>query len=115
MKVATIQFAPVYGNKRLNLSKMRALATKAAQAGAKLIVLPELSTSGYSMMSTEAAKEMADYLGEMTDLTTSSLSVMAGVVKQFGCAIVWGCIEADPGTGKVYNSQVFLERTADDG
>lgn len=115
MKVATIQFAPVYGNKRLNLAKMRALATKAAQAGAKLIVLPELATSGYSMMSAEEAKSMADYLVEMSDDNSSSLSVMAGIAKQYNCAIVWGCIEADSGTGKVYNSQVFLEKSADGG
>lgn len=113
MLVATIQMCPIFKDKAKNLARMQALAIEAAEAGAKLIVLPELSTSGYSFMSKEEARPFADVLTEMTDSPTNSLGVMAKVAGQYHCAIVWGCIELDPGTGKLYNSQVFLEEVYD--
>ena len=49
--VATVHFAPVEGDVPRNRTRMVALATEAARAGARIIVFPEMATSGYSFFS----------------------------------------------------------------
>lgn len=115
MKVAAIQFQPVFGNKAANLKKMAALGKTAAEAGAKLIVFPELATSGYSFMSEEEARPFAD-IADIDDNPASSFSPMVSLAGKYGVAVVWGFIEMDSGTGKIYNSQAFVEeRKKEDG
>lgn len=112
MKVAAIQFAPQFGNKSYNLRIIAMLGEQAAAAGAKLLVFPELATSGYSFMSPEQAEACADFV-TIDDDPKSSFSAMAKLCGQYGVACVWGFIEKDSGTGKLYNSQAFLEKRAD--
>ncbi len=47
VKVACIQFLPVFGDKDANLSAMARDIRKAAHLGAEIVVLPELADSGY--------------------------------------------------------------------
>lgn len=60
MLVAAIQMAPLFKNYEANVSQMQALALRAARKGARLIVLPELATTGYSFMSEEDARPFAE-------------------------------------------------------
>ena len=46
-KAAAIQFEPAHGEKGRNLESLVDLTTQAAEQGARLIVLPELATTGY--------------------------------------------------------------------
>lgn len=112
MKVAAIQFAPTFGDKLMNLRMMHKLGEQAALHGAKLIVFPELATTGYSFMNAAQAEPFAD-VAIIEDDPGNSFSTMGKLCVQFNCAVVWGFVERDPGTGKLYNSQAFLEKRAD--
>lgn len=104
LKVAAVQFAPVYKDKMGNLRKIAQLVKQAAEAGAKLIVLPELATTGYSFMSADEAREHAEFI-HPDILTTQAMRVLA---ETFGVHLVWGMVEKDGGTGDIYNSQVYV-------
>lgn len=46
-KVATVQFEPIMFEKERNIARLLELCEQAAAAGAKLIVTPEMGTTGY--------------------------------------------------------------------
>lgn len=112
MKVAAVQYAPVLGDLRNNLKLAATLTLRAIQAGARIIVLPELCLSGYGMMNANQANEMAEspdlYQGSMDQPSTH---VLGSLAQKHNCTIAWGFIERDVGTGKLYNSQMI--RTPD--
>jgi predicted amidohydrolase len=103
MLVAAVQYAPKFKDVVGNRSAMVSLVREAVQRGAKLVVLPELCTTGYSFMSVEDAQPYAEDLMQ----SGGTLSVMENLAGQFGVAIAWGVMEKDHGTGKLYNSQVL--------
>lgn len=116
-KVAAIQFAPKFKDHLGNLRSTASLASQAAEAGASLIVLPELATTGYSFMSRADAEPFAEILPEfrpgMTLPTTGvspcpSMIVMHALCKRYGAHIAWGLIEKDHGTGDIFNTQVLM-------
>ena len=47
VKVATIQFEPTQFRKDENVARLLQLASQAARDGARLIVMPEMATTGY--------------------------------------------------------------------
>jgi predicted amidohydrolase len=110
---AAIQFAPEFKKPRENLARIVSLVQKAAQAGAELVVLPELATSGYSFMSGEEAEPFSEVIEPPTApfQPDKSLHVMRLLAKQWKLSIVWGLIEKDPLNGKLYNSQVYIDPT----
>lgn len=112
IRVAAVQFAPVFRNVAANVQRMTTLTLEAARGGAQLIVLPELATSGYSMMSPAEALPMAE---EVSTVAASGLSgsvgVMSRLAKGLGVTIVWGLVERDPGTGSLYNAQAYVDPT----
>jgi 5-aminopentanamidase len=57
--VACRQLAPVVGDLRGNRERARAAVREAVAAGARLVVLPELCTSGYVFRSAEEARTLA--------------------------------------------------------
>lgn len=109
IKVAAVQFAPVWGDKPENIKRLIRLIAAAASAGAKLIVLPELATTGYSFMGPEEAEPEAEIISLRTDTPlTTTMRLMYSMCKKYGVHIVWGMVEKDQGSGKLYNSQVYL-------
>jgi predicted amidohydrolase len=99
----------VYKDRATNIKRLAALITTAANAGAKLIVCPELATSGYSMMSVAEAEPLAEVLtNPSTTRADCSMGVISALAKKFQTYIVWGLVEKDFGTGKLYNSQVMV-------
>lgn len=113
MKAATIQFRPVFKDKSANLRSLAKLVLEAARNGAKLIVLPELATTGYSFMSSQEARPFAENVHWLEDPTAlsaeTSLYIFSRLAQELDVSIVWGFLEVDPGTSKLYNSQMYYE------
>ena len=49
LKIAVVNFQPVWGDKDANLKKMISDSQTAADNGAKLILFPEMALTGYAM------------------------------------------------------------------
>lgn len=116
MKCAAIQFAPEFKRPRENLLKAGRLVVEAAKNGAKLVVLPELMTTGYSFLSPEEAEPFAEVPSLIKQEDPLSLARMGWSIghmgllaSKLGVKIVWGFVEKDTGTNKIYNSQAFIE------
>lgn len=119
MKVAAVQFKPLFKDHLGNLTKASMLAVQAAKAGARVVVLPELCTAGYSFMSAAEALPLAEVLTEFKpelignmppkgDCPCPSMYAMFLIARETGAYIVWGLIEKDAGTGDLYNAQVCM-------
>jgi predicted amidohydrolase len=102
MKVAAVQFRPVWGKKEANLLELGRLIMTAAKAGAKLVVLPELCTTGYTFMNEEDARKQAEIVG-----SGRTLQFMQELARRLRINLVWGMMEEEPGTGYLFNSQIF--------
>ncbi len=102
LKTATIHFAPEEGKVENNRAKMVELANQAAGKGAKLIVLPEMATSGYSFFS---RAEMSKAAEEVPGKTTDALGAVA---RQHHAYIAFGMPVYEPDTNRYYNSAVLL-------
>lgn len=110
MKVAAIQTSPVFRQKRENLRRLATLVTQAAEAGAKLIVMPELATTGYTYMKKAEALEDAETISlREGEMISGTMSIMWALARKFDIYLIWGMVEKDIGSGKVYNTQVYLE------
>ncbi len=100
VKVACIQFLPVFGDKDANLSAMARDIRKAAHLGAEIVVLPELADSGYVF---NTAPELAG-LAEAIPGGRSAESLIA-LARELGIHIVSGLAESD--AGRFYNSAIL--------
>ncbi len=107
VKVAAIQFAPQLRSNRANIAQMLRLGKQAAEQGAKLIVFPELATTGYSFMSAEDIRPYTETLKDFSPGT--SFHSMQALAKQYGVAVVWGLAARDPDNNKLLNAQVYLD------
>jgi len=107
MRVALVQFRPEFKAKEQNLRRLVGFVGQAAKAGAKLVVLPELATTGYSFMSEAEAAQVAEPIGP----DGYTFGVMQKAAQLLGVHIVWGMAEHDLQTEKLYNSQVLVTPT----
>ncbi|MGG1597848.1 nitrilase-related carbon-nitrogen hydrolase [Paenibacillus naphthalenovorans] len=101
-KAAAIQFNPSLGDTSLNRERMACLLREAAANGARLVVFPEMSSSGYVWKNRE---EIAPYVETIPGPTTEAL---CSVTREYGCYAVAGLPEVDPSTGAYYNSTVLI-------
>lgn len=104
--VAAIQFTPVQKDVTKNLASVLQLSFEAAQSGAKLIVLPELSLCGDIIDNTCATECAQDKRGYQTE-------AFIAVTKQFNCHIVFGYVELCD--GNLYNSAAVVGPNGLDG
>lgn len=105
MKVAAVQFKPVFKDLVANIRTMGELAKQAAKGGAQLVVFPEMSTAGYSFMSEEEARPFSEPLLPEKG-PSPSFDHLQQVSKDFNIAIAWGFIE--DAQGKLFNSQCLV-------
>jgi predicted amidohydrolase len=99
MKIAVAQISCSLGNPDANLLKVRDFSTRAKQAGAELIVFPEMIDTGYSMpiIQTHAASWTSGFVpGLQKAARELSIAIVSGVSERDGACI--------------YNSQVFVDQ-----
>ncbi|HGM5581750.1 TPA: nitrilase family protein [Pseudomonas putida] len=103
VRVAVIQFDPQVGleNCQANLCKSLALVRHAAREGAKLIVLPELTSTGYTFQSRAEAYDHAESLSE-----GPSLKAWAALARELQVYLVAGFAERDG--LRLYDSAVLM-------
>jgi predicted amidohydrolase len=101
-RVAVIQYEPMLGEKEKNIRDLLRLTEEAAQGDARLIVLPEMATTGYCWASRE---EIAPYTESIPGATTALFQQLAA---RYNCFIALGMAEVDGATNIYYNSAVLL-------
>jgi N-carbamoylputrescine amidase len=101
VKIACIQMEPKVSEKDANVKKTLEMIDQAANAGAKLIVLPELCNSGYVFDSRQEAFDLAEEIpgGPSTD-------AWSDIAANRGVHIVAGISER--AGGALYNSSVLI-------
>src|SRR5436189_4182110 len=102
MKVAAAQISCLLGDPEANLLKVREFSRRAKEAGAELIVFPEMTDTGYSMpVSRVHAKHW----------NSGFLRGLQETARKLSIAIVSGVSERDGST--IYNSQVLIDSRGD--
>jgi predicted amidohydrolase len=101
LKVGFAQFSPVRGEVERNIAHLRALLTGVQ---ADVLVLPELSNSGYLHASAEALRPFS----EPRDGSGPFLSAMRELAQEIGGLIVAGFAEQAP--EGIYNSAAAVDR-----
>src|SRR3954453_16171984 len=96
--VACVEVAPSVGDLPANLSLATASVRRAVEAGADLVVLPELVTSGYCFESMDEARGAAIDPGHPVFADWSAT----------GAVVVAGFAEAGD-DGRLYNSAVLVD------
>ncbi|HZD55953.1 MAG TPA: nitrilase-related carbon-nitrogen hydrolase [Anaerolineales bacterium] len=100
--VAAIQYEPKLFHREKNVADLLELSEEAARNGAKIIVMPEMATTGICFYDRE---EAASSVEEIPGPTAEAFGQLA---KRYGCYIAYGEAEVDPATGAYYNSSVFV-------
>jgi predicted amidohydrolase len=100
--VAAIQYEPTLGEKEKNVADLLHLVEEAAQHKARLIVLPEMATTGYCW---ESRTEIAPYVEPIPGPTTDRFQQLAA---QYDCYIATSLAEVDPATDVYYNSMALI-------
>ena len=98
MKVAAAQIACALGNIDANVSKMREFSLRAKDAGADLIVFPEMADTGYSM---PVIQEHAKPWGE------GAVPQLQEIARTLALGIISGVSEREGES--IYNSQVSID------
>jgi predicted amidohydrolase len=101
-RVAAIQFSPTLFKHQENLQRLEALTIEAAKQGARLIVHPEMATTGYCWGSRE---EVSPFVEPVPGPTTDRFTEIA---EKYDCWIVTSMPEISPATGVYYNSAVLI-------
>ncbi|WP_062218965.1 nitrilase-related carbon-nitrogen hydrolase [Aureimonas sp. D3] len=101
-KAAAVQFEPLMFEKERNIAGLLALVGEAAEGGARLIVTPEMGTTGYCW---HERAEVAPFVEPIPGPTTERFAALAREKK---CFIVVGMPEVDPATDLYYNSAVLI-------
>lgn len=101
-KVAAVEFDPQFLTLDKNLPRLAAVVEKAAQEGAKLIVLPEASTTGYIY------KDFAQLQPFLDSIPGKTTRLLEPIARQHGAHVVVGIAETDPATGLAYNTSVLI-------
>ena len=99
MRIATFQMKAIAGDVTANLARIEAAAVQAADGGARILVAPELATTGYG-----AGSVISD-LAEPCD--GQQVAQLTAIAQEYRLAIVAGFAERE-GAG-VFNSLVFAD------
>jgi omega-amidase len=98
MKTAVAQISCSLGDPEANLLKVRDFSRRAKEAGAELIVFPEMIDTGYSMPVVQ---------NHAASWTSGFVPGLQKTARELSIAIVSGVSERDGSS--IYNSQVFVD------
>src|SRR6266446_3578523 len=98
MKVAVVQISCSLGDPDANLLKVRDFSRRAKEAGAELIVFPEMTDTGYSM---PVIRKHANHW------KSGFVAGLQETARKLSIAIVSGVSERDGSL--IYNSQVLID------
>lgn len=101
-RVAAIQFEPTMFAMEQNIERLAELTEDAARQGARLIVHPEMATTGYCW---KDRNEVAPFVEPIPGPTTARFAQIAA---RYDCYIVAGIAEIAPATGVFYNSAALI-------
>lgn len=101
-KVAAVEFNPDLFEFERNLDRACTVIEEAAQAGAKLIVLPEAALSGYIY------RDLEQFLPYMDQVPGPATDRIAELTKKHGCHVAIGIAEVDHSTGLTYNTGALV-------
>jgi predicted amidohydrolase len=101
-KAAVIEFNPCLNNLDNNLTNLAEVVKKAAENGAKLIVTPEMSTTGYHYKNRQAISPFVDTIPGKTTATFEEIAI------HYQTHIVIGMAEVDEEDGLFYNSAALV-------
>src|SRR3954454_13828791 len=102
MKIAAAQIACSLGDVEANVRKMRDFSARAKEAGASLVVFPEMADTGYSMSVIQKSA---------TAWTEGAVPRLQETAKQLAIGIIGGVSERE--AGSIYNSQVAIDATGE--
>jgi predicted amidohydrolase len=100
--IAACQLALAVGETEANRAAARDAVMRAAEAGARLVVLPELVNSGYVFDGPGEARDLAEHR------TGPTVSEWAALAREHDLVIAGGLCERDDG-GAVRNSAVLVD------
>ncbi|KPG01352.1 amidohydrolase [Rhodopseudomonas sp. AAP120] len=101
-RAATVQFEPTMYEKERNIARLVALCEEAAAGGARLIVTPEMGTTGYCWYDRDEVRPFVETVpGPATDRFQK-------ICETHGCYIVLGMPEVDSATDLFYNTAVLI-------
>jgi predicted amidohydrolase len=102
--IACIQMEPIVGEKDANVAKSLAFIEKAADSGARLVVLPELANTGYMFETREEAFSLAEAVpGGPTShawaeiAARRNLFIVAGITEREGASLFNSAVVIGPG------------------
>jgi N-carbamoylputrescine amidase len=98
--LAVLQFKPRRGARNANLNALVALATRALEGGARVLVLPEMAATGYRFPNPEAIRPMAEVPRGPT------FRAFAPLAKQYQAHIVVGFVEDVE--GRLFNAALVV-------
>jgi predicted amidohydrolase len=98
--VACLQTRPVLGDVDGNVERLAAAIGRAVDAGADIVVAPELCTSGYMFASRAEARQLADAPG-----AGGAVDALAGLAREHAIHLVAGFPERDG--ARLYNSALL--------
>ena len=102
MKIAAAQISCVPGSLDANLTKVREFTLRAKDAGAELVIFPEMADTGYSMPIIQT---------HATAWKEGAVPELQRVAKELSIGIISGVSERE---GKcIYNAQVFIDPTGE--
>ncbi len=103
LSVSVIQLGPEFGCKQKNLEKSSHLIRSAAAEGAKLMVLPELCSTGYVFQNKTELYDLAEPVPN-----GPSVLFWENLSSELDCYIIAGIAELDADGIRVFNSVVLI-------
>lgn len=103
VKVAVVHFQPYFQQTSINVERLLELADEAGSHGAKIVVFPELATSGYSYFNRAQVRQVAETIpGKTTELFSQ-------VAKKHAMYIIVGMPELETESNLFFNSAVLID------
>lgn len=105
VNIATVNFSPVWGDSKRNMSRIVEYTEAAALRGAQIVAFPETALTGYDIEEGEIPREelMQRRLAETAD--GPAVTAVCEVTKKYGIYAIFGFAERDmDDKSKVYNA-----------